>query len=389
MHAWYFDVPLLALLVFIFYNLLKKSKLTIPTTLLPIEAMFFVAATYALFISLIYGAQELFWAIKLGRMVLYIALLYFFFEILSKHVSYERFKTYVIYAVVMHSLIVIASMISLDFKHSLYSFTGFIPRGPEWSRSAGLTLSFNSPTIVHLVGLLFIMQQDNWPISKKILMAMLVLPSFLFMGRTMAYIGLPFLVIYFAFISWKFRILLMVGLILGIVFGLMNLVGSEGLEVQEADMEDNVLSQVVFNFNQVTLPLLKMGEVGGADSYYGETLHDHLYFSENPLVVLFGDSFTGPSGISGGIGETSSDIGLINSINANGIFITLLLYFLYVFLTYKARRADWFPLLFISLMSISLSFKETGLWAAHATPLLILIFFYQVIPHKRQLVKGE
>lgn len=157
---------------------------------------------------------------------------------------------------------------------------------------------------------------------------------------------------------------------------------------------DTSAGQILANYHHFVDPLMLLGSEKGADSYYSENMMTHIYLSDEWSVLLFGNSYAGHIGVmreSGDKGETDSDLGLINSINANGIIITASIYIFYLLLIWTVRNKDWQPIAIVALLSLALSFKETGLFTSHATSLLFLLFFYQVfsdshIEHKRYSV---
>ena len=123
-------------------------------------------------------------------------------------------------------------------------------------------------------------------------------------------------------------------------------------------------------------PIRAFGSAGGIDSYYRENLVEHLYVSRDAATVFFGNSKAGHIGLLDSTGETDSDIGLINSINANGIFITFLIYVFYLLIFWQVRHTDWKTISFLVMLPVALSLKETGLFTSHATPALFFVFFY-------------
>ena len=100
-------------------------------------------------------------------------------------------------------------------------------------------------------------------------------------------------------------------------------------------------------------------------------------------VLLFGNSKSGHIGFFQGDGETDSDLGVINSINANGLLVTISIYIFYLYLIFISRFGDWQTVALIVFLSLALSFKETGLFTSHATPLLFLVMYYQAFPSKK------
>jgi len=82
-------------------------------------------------------------------------------------------------------------------------------------------------------------------------------------------------------------------------------------------------------------------------------------------------------------GETHSDLGFINSINANGIPITLAFYGWYFYVIYLAwrrcRPVAWIAA-FNALLSMIFSFKESGLFVGHSTPLMLFALYYGLLP---------
>ena len=148
-------------------------------------------------------------------------------------------------------------------------------------------------------------------------------------------------------------------------------------EFINTNIQNTNLSSSVHHFVD---PITGVGTGVGAFSFLENTMADHIYFSDNLSTILWGNSMAGHIGVLSVVGETNSDMGVINSINANGIFVTFLIYFFYLSMIWVTRKKDWRSVALLVLLSLALSFKETGLFTSHATPVLFFIFFYNYLP---------
>jgi len=277
--------------------------------------------------------------------------------------------------VAIHSVIILCAIIFSDFRQALYGLTGYVPRGPEWSRSPGLTISFNAPTIVHIAGLWLLLSRPDWRGWKRWCLGLLILSSFVFLGRTISFVGFILIVIFLIFqLNWKKKILYGVGSVVIILLVVMT------ADV-EFDVNDGTYGKVMSNYHHFIDPILNFGQAGGVD-FYDEHLASHIYLSDDWFVVMFGESYAGHIGLAGGQGVTGSDIGVINSINANGILVTICIFLFYFSIIWSCRKNDWQPVAIVGLLSLALSFKETGLFTSHATPLFFLLYFYQMDSQK-------
>lgn len=329
-------------------------------------------SVYSGVISLMYGVNELIFYAKFTKTLLLFFFSYFFYLLMSKKINYIDFKRIISFAIVFHALIVIFCIFNSDFRGLVYSFTGFQPRGPEWSRSPGLTISFNSTAIVHIVGLWFLISDKLWPKVLNVVFIIIVLFSLIFLGRSMAFLGLAIIfTLYFLghYKSYRFFIFSFLTIIL-VVF------------VSDRDNISSLNNEVLLsNYDHFVEPVVKF--TSSDDSGIGNiqsTLEGHFSFPEETLTLLFGNSMAGHIGLLDQFNSTDSDVGLINSINANGLFVTVSLYFFYLFLIWSSQKSDWQTVFIISSMSVALTFKETGFFTSYATTLLFLVYFYNIKP---------
>jgi hypothetical protein len=142
-------------------------------------------------------------------------------------------------------------------------------------------------------------------------------------------------------------------------------------------LEESALKNIVNNYAHFVEPFVSDGD-NNIMNYQNKGLTSHYYFSDRTLTLLFGDSMSGHIGFLGGKGETDSDLGFINSINANGLIITTLLYSFYILLLYNVRHKDFQSLLFLIILTFVLTFKETGFLSSYATVAIFLVYLFQI-----------
>lgn len=362
----FIDISFALLLVYFVANL--PEKVVIPNTVWLIVAILFSFMLYSLFIALIYGVNEIIWVMKFARTCIMAFLLFYFFYSLKQYVSYERFQWICILIVALHSILIYFMVANESVRNAVYSVTGFVPRGPAWSRSPGVTISYNATAIVHMTAIFFLARM-NGALLKRLLLLAIIFPSIIFLGRSMAYVGLLLIAFY---MFWRFPVrTLMIGFVVisVIIFAL------------EFDFEPHSTGQYYANNLKHALePIMSFGSDKGVENYYSTVLAKHIYFSQDWKVLLFGNSYSGHMALIGPIkGETDSDLGIINSINGNGLLVTFGLYMFYFYLIYISRHGDWLSVSFITALCFVLTFKETGFFTSHATPLLLMVVYYQQV----------
>ncbi len=368
-----FDVPIIIGLLFLLLGLLK-NHFSYPTLLIPHAFFLALISVYATFISIIYGVNEIIFALKFILTLLLFFLLYYVWLEIKDVVPYNKFTKYFIVMVAIHSIIILSAIVCPDFRHALYSLTGYVPRGPEWSRSPGLTISFNATVIVHIVGLWLLVSRKDWIGWRRWCLGLLIISSFIFLGRFISFIGILLIGI-FMLARLSMLKILMYSVIVSI--GVTMLVQLSSLEYNPESSEGRILA----NMHHFIAPILSTDESVKVGNYFSNSLASHIYFSDQWEVLLFGNSYAGHIGIltPADEGQTNSDLGVINSINANGAIVTAFIYVFYLILIWQCRKGDWQTVAMVVLLSLALTFKETGLFTSHATPLLFLLFFYQKI----------
>jgi len=356
---------------------------------LPALLMLFSFVLYSCVISLIYGAQEIVFFLKFARTFVGFFLLYYVVIFLTKKITYDEFCRAFVVMVFLHSILILAMIIYPEMRSIIYSLTGYEPRGPEWSRSPGLTISFNSTAILHITALWMLVAKKYFNTVIRAGFIIIIMVSLVFLGRFVSFLGIITILMLLIFNSVNHRInrktlFFLTTIITFVLFIYIQVQVTEG----EYDT-DSTYGQLMSNVHHFVSPLINFGENEGVDSYYSEHLSNHLYLSDRWYVILFGDSIAGHIGITREYsrGETNSDIGLVNSINANGLIVTILIFLFYFILVYEKRSGDWQTLFIISFLSLALSFKETGLFTSHATQLLFIIYFYRSKKWESQIMK--
>ena len=371
----YIDVPIIASLLIVMLGLRTAVAARIDESVQFFFVVLCLLSCYGLFISVLHGAQEVIFALKFLRTLLLFTLLYYVWMISQRYLSYERFLKYFSLLVFVHALIVLLCISVVEFREFVYSITGYTPRGPGWSRSPGLTVSFNTPSILHILGIWVLISRTHWSVIARVGMVAIILASLVFMGRTIAFLGLLMVFTYVILLSK--RVLRSI-IALSAVVVLAVVLGNDAL--LQALLTENLYSSL----SHFLTPLRSIGAAGGVDSYFEQALGSHIYFSGDISTLLFGNSLAGHIGLIDPVGETMSDLGFVNSINANGILITAILYSFYVLMFWQTRHGDWRTVSFVVLLSLMLTFKETGFFTSHATPVMFFLYFYNRDAHQRQ-----
>ena len=369
------DISAFVLLLFTLWSYITFSSFNLDKSLTPYASYLFFLALYSGIITFIYGGQEIIFFFKFSRTFLVFFLLYFSWKIVSEYIDYELFLKYLVLMTVFHSIIVILCVSYVDIRDVVYTITGYVPRGPAWSRSPGLTISFNAPTIVHVLGLWILLTRRYWPVLVRAIFAVIILFSLIFLGRTIAFAGLSIILFYHLILERRW---LITGMLCAIILALF----STYSHFSELGNE----SEIGKNLDHFMEPLLNIGSEGGVDSYFSDTLGEHIYFADDAKTIFFGNSLAGHVGLLNSTGETNSDLGVINSINANGLFVTVSIYIFYFMMIWQIRRSDWKTFSIVALLSLVLTFKETGFFTSHATPVLFFLFFYNFLT-KRIVLK--
>lgn len=371
----FIDVSTLVLFLFLFWSWVTYGSLEVNRALVPHFSYLFILVIYAGLISSLYGVQEVIFFLKFSRTLLSFFLLYFAWKVVSSYIGYELFLKYLALMIVFHSLVVILCVFFSDVRDVVYSITGYVPSGPAWSRSPGLTISFNTPSILHVLGLWILLTRRYWPFLVRVVFGFTVLFSLIFMGRTIAFVGILIIMFYFLVLERRWFFTSVLGVFLMSLLSIYDYVGEY---VGGAE-----LGQSLHHFME---PLKNMGSYGGVDSYFSDTLIDHIYFSDDASTIIFGNSRAGHIGVIDRVGETNSDLGVINSINANGLLITLSMYCFYLIIIWQVRKSDWKTVSIVAFLCMALTFKETGFFTSHATPVMFFLFFYNIFS-KRYIVK--
>lgn len=341
----------------------SNRPIKIPIKIIYISIMLATLGAYAIIISFANNFQELIWAFKFFKTILLLFSCFFVVDFIAKKTEINL-DNCLIFAIWLHAVIVIACIVSEPFRDIVYSITGYIPRGPAWSRSPGLTISFNATSIVHITGLLLLLI-SRIPKWIKIVVFLTIFISLLFMGRLIFVTGMLLLLAWRLIYSKKSRLSFLAGIAfcIGAVF------------LFYFNVESDLTTPIgVFRANLYHLlnPILDRDH--GIENYAQDSLSSHIYFSENLKVLLFGSSFSGHIGLIGGGGVTHSDIGLINVINAIGIPMSIVAYYCNIFFCFSKSPEVRRKCIFVVLLMLVLSLKETGLFESNAANLLFLLW---------------
>ena len=368
------DIPLLVMVPFCLFAFTKAGTIKFEKSLSPYFLSLAFFCVYSGLVMTLYEFQEIVFFLKFSRTFLMFFLLYITWGIISPILAYETFLKYFVLMVVLHSIVVICCVTFPWVRDSIYPITGYVPRGPAWSRSPGITFSYNSTVILHVLGLWLLITRKHWPLMIRIAFIAATLISFVYMGRTVVMAGMLLIVIYLAFLLKRVLLVSLLSSASIIVFCLFyyGVVNTSFFG-----------PQVSSSLHHFAAPIMSSSEGIGAVSYLGDTMVNHIYFSNDLSTILFGNSLAGHVGILNPTGETNSDIGFINSINANGLIVTSLIYCFYASLIWGSRKKDWITVSIVAFLSLALSFKETGLFASHATQVLFFLFFYNYFPNPR------
>ncbi len=368
----FIEVPALVGAVF-FLKCAFTGQLKFPSKynifLLSISTLF----VYAGCISIIWGIQEVYFFLKFGRALLMFVLVYYIWNVISKYWSYDRFCKAFILMTIVHSFVIFFLIVSPNFRNNLYAITGYIPRGPAWSRSPGMTISFNAPAILHITALWLLVSRDNWNVFVKILASLIILSSLVFLGRFIAWSGILFISLYSLVNLLRSMNLKRIVFILFVFMGILLLFQLKNIFYIDHNTD---MGQILFNVNHF-FELFEQASNKSYANYYNHMSASQYYLSDDWRVLFFGNSMAGHAGILDKFNSTNSDLGIVNSINAIGIPATICMYFIYFLFIWYSRHGDWQTVALVVFLTLSLTFKETGFFTSHATPLLFLIFFYQ------------
>tara|TARA_R110002072_G_scaffold289873_2_gene457216 strand:- start:13421 stop:14578 length:1158 start_codon:yes stop_codon:yes gene_type:complete len=363
--------------IVLFYVLIRQKNLVFKLGFFEKKILFFFISlsVYSLIISIINGGVEIYWVLKFLKASIFLILLSI--TINSVKINFFKLNNLVISAVFIHSLIIIATVISSPFRDFVYGLTGYEHRSLLGLRSPGITISFNSTAIVHVIALyVFLFKEHKFKRIKRVIVFGVIFISLLFLGRTIAFSGIG--IIFLTGIIKRKKI------IIGIGFFLIIFIPSTFEFINDNKNLENFSPRVEIllkNYKKFVSPF--MGDDSNVNilTYQQNTLGSHYYFSNSITTLIFGNSRSGHVGLTDydKRGETDSDLGFINSINANGIIVTLFLYLFYVFLIKMSYKSD--IVLVLSLLTVILTFKETGFLTSHATPLL---FFYVFVIRKNK-----
>tara|TARA_B110000027_G_C16112715_1_gene298541 strand:- start:1583 stop:2506 length:924 start_codon:yes stop_codon:yes gene_type:complete len=291
-------------------------------------------------------------------------------------ITVDELNKYIILSVLLHSIIILGTIFIPSVRDFIFGLTGYIHRGQSGLRSPGITISFNATAIVHVVGLYILMLKKH-PFRgvKKKVISLIMFSSLLFLGRTISFIGIAILIVMLIKKLNKSAILIVILSLVMIPISLENLKNNKDIEKFSPS-----IATLLINYKVFMSPLTSNSDVN-IYNYNKEVLGSHIFFNESLITNLFGNSRTGHSRLidNDPKGETGSDLGIINSINANGIIGTTFIVFFYISIYLFSNKDDLVGL--VCFLSLILSFKELGFLTSHATPLL---FIYALTVYKNK-----
>ena len=351
--------------------LIIKRKLVFTLSSFEKKVLFILVflSAYALLISIIYGGIEIYWPLKFIKA----SFLWVLLSVLIKNSEIDSLKlnNLVIWAAFIHSAIILMTILIPSFRDAVYSITGYQHRSVLGLRSPGITISFNSTAIVHVIGLyLIIYKEHRFKGIGKLLVFLCIFSSLFFLGRTMSFLGLG--ILFLSGVIKRKKTIIMLGAFL-LVF--IPTTFEFIIDDKNIDNYSPTVAILLKNYQKFVSPFILRESDVNILTYQEETLGSHYYFSDSPLTLIFGNSRSGHTGITDfdRRGETDSDLGFINSVNANGAIVTLLLYLFYFYVFKQSRHNE--VVLVICALTCMLTFKETGFFTSHATPLLFAYLF--------------
>jgi hypothetical protein len=385
------DVQLLAVALLALPGIFRRE--VIPPFVLQLFFVFMALFVYASIISIIYSGIEIIWPLKFMRTGITVLLLFYAFTTISQTLTYDAFcKLFVIFCSI-HSIIIFLAILRPEFREFLYGLTGFEPRGPAWLRSPGLTVSYNTPAVLHITAIWLCVTRTNWPLLLRLMPALPIFLSLIFLGRTITYVGLA-LILTYAFFQSSFR-----GKMATVTSALL-VIAAAGWILNGTFTPDSSEEKLQTTLAKAVNPLILTSD-DRIDTYFQSKLAEggHIRFSDNWGQLIFGRARSGNIGIFGPDPLTMSDIGFVNSTTANGIVVTFLLYAIYMWLLYLTRKGDWATVGFVIALVFTITWKETGFFTSHITQLLFILIFYQVIaktnvpilpkPARMEAVEGQ
>jgi len=312
------------------------------------------------------GAKEIFFPLKfLKAFILFFTTIYFS-EYLLKYLNLVKIHEIIILCVVFHSIIIFSCIISPEVRSTIYGFTGYLPRGPQWSRSPGMTLGFNSTAIVHVFALFTLLNQKYFSTIKQSIFIFIILFSLFFLGRSIFLLG--FLAIIFLIsIKRPVRSFLIMIISVLVLFAFLSFLDEYLIET------NNKIGIIIFNLSH----FIKIFDLTSAENvlnYFSLVKDYHWSFPSDFQTLMIGNSLAGHLGILDTANSTGSDVGFVNSVNANGLLITLFLYFWYILLGCTSSINLRLGVTLLCSLSLLLSLKETGFFDSHVTPLLFLLY---------------
>lgn len=361
------------------------------------EIFFFLLAlltVYSFIVSVANFPREFQYPIKYLRVAINFLAVYILclcYDTYYRKLAVYKALEHVFWAVALHSFIMLAAYFSIDFHNVLIIVSGFDGAKSIPNRTTGLTISYNTLSIVQGFGLLvaIVMQQEfqslwrrsRWKNSLTLPATFAIFASLFLAGRTAAYIMLIFCVLAALFFLRQLLSRRLLGLFsLLVIFAIL--------------WNSFIDAEVIDRFTTVTLALwsdplnsiLETQDLSGA-KYTTKTL-DYLatmyFLPENDLTMLFGSSLSGRGEI-----YIPSDVGFVLNIFAIGILGSALqaaiyIYFLLIaieWLRYDSRIAYLALVLTVAIILVHL--KEQTLLTRHAATLsAFLLFFYYITRHR-------
>jgi hypothetical protein len=270
---------------------------------------------------------------------------------------------------IIHSIILIATYLSIEFRDFLYSFIGLTKLARHYAFGEGVYLRYSG--IVHsgfsflstTHALLLILGVWGFYMSKKkyrwsdilffIMGQITIFISIMLMART----GIVLIIIFFC------------GLI--VIRGLEVLCGLESLKGFRLSKKTIRLFFVIFTITLTMLftldlskyaritdfafeTIIKYSESGELDASTSNVLEYQFIFPDSPFTMLFG---TGNFGRSGNLPYTNSDVGYVIFIFGGGIFgifIAYSFYYMGFYYSFRYRRLNPYLSYFIFIYFFAL-----------------------------------
>lgn len=346
-------------------------NLVIPYQFINIFLFFGLIICSAIIISIVNMTYDFIHIFKLLRAIISgIVLIIFCYLLIKRGVSRDELIEIYIWAVILHSAIVIAQNINPQIDEIFTMISGYTGYA---SRPTGLTWSLNASAIPSAFAIFILSGQKKLKYLKIFFIA---LPMFM-MGKTTFLLTILILIIsLLRYINFKQFIFLLVFCV-AISFFIDPIIN---YLLTRDDLPSSVYAYL--QIAQLLLGQISFEEASRLSELY-KTLLTFIFFPSDTTDLLLGAGLSGRESI-----ILTSDMGWILNIWSFGIIGVSILVCMHLYLISLSRNTKIFEaVLLVTVLIFLVNFKENLLFARHVTSVFYISLIYILYPSFQSKIK--